>query len=230
MPSFSVIVLTAAPPGAVTEPNGAYVKIDGREAVLRSVELFLNRDNVPQIQLVVTPEMIADAKQKYGHHLGFSGVKLVTGGPKWLDQITAASATVSADATHVVIHDAARPAVPYTDVAAVLEAAAEHPAVAMVTPVKSALLELDPGGTAVARHPASTFVQLITPQTFDRKTFDEVVKTRSELHPSRLFLLTGSPLNLRVNSAGDAGMVKTMLGMLPKKKVQSASPFDEAQW
>ena len=41
-PVFSVIVLTAAPTGMGAEAGGAYVKIDGREILLRSVELFLN--------------------------------------------------------------------------------------------------------------------------------------------------------------------------------------------
>jgi hypothetical protein len=45
----------AAPPGQTTEAGGAFVKIEGREALLRSVELFLNRDNVKQIQIVFSP-------------------------------------------------------------------------------------------------------------------------------------------------------------------------------
>src|SRR5688500_5854535 len=99
---FSVVVLTAAPPTQAAEAGGVYVKIDGREALLRSVELFLNRDNVKQIQLVVDPEDLDEAKRKYGGHLGFSGVKLVTGGPRWTDQITAAGKTISPDCTHVI--------------------------------------------------------------------------------------------------------------------------------
>jgi 2-C-methyl-D-erythritol 4-phosphate cytidylyltransferase len=230
MPSFSAIILTAPPPGGAAEPNASFVKIDGRESFLRTVELFLNRDNVKQIQLVVAADSMENAKQKFGHHLGFSGVKMVTGGPRWVDQIAAAAGTVSADATHVILHDAARPAVPYTDIAAVLEAAENHPAVAVVSGLKTPLLELDPGGTPVARHTASSFVQLLTPQVFDRKTFDEIAKTKAELHPSRLKLIHGSALNQRVNGASDAGMIKTLIGMLPKKKIQSNSPFDEAQW
>ena len=49
--TFSVLVLTAAPPGQTSESGGAFVKIDGREALLRSVELFLNRDVVKQIHV-----------------------------------------------------------------------------------------------------------------------------------------------------------------------------------
>ena len=56
MDMFSVLVLTATPPGLGAEGGGAYMKIDGREAILRSVELFLNRDNVKQVQVVFLPD------------------------------------------------------------------------------------------------------------------------------------------------------------------------------
>src|SRR4051794_6426916 len=77
MSTFSVLILTAAPPGQSGEAGGAYTKIDGRESLLRSVELFLNRDNVKQIQLVVDADALEEAKRKYGPHLSFAGVKLL---------------------------------------------------------------------------------------------------------------------------------------------------------
>ena len=49
MATFSVLVITAAPPGRAVEAGGAFVKIDGREALTRSIELFLNRDNVKRL-------------------------------------------------------------------------------------------------------------------------------------------------------------------------------------
>jgi hypothetical protein len=88
---FSVVILTAPPPTQASEAGGPYVKIDGREALLRSVELFLNRENVKQIQLVVVSDMLEEAKRKYGPHLGFAGVKMLAGGPKWLEQAKAAA-------------------------------------------------------------------------------------------------------------------------------------------
>src|SRR5687768_800648 len=102
MAVFSVVILTAAPPTQGPEAGGAYVKIDGRDALLRSVELFLNRDNVKQLQLVVDPEDLEEARRKYGGHLGFSGVKLVAGGPRWADQLAAVGKSIAADCTHVL--------------------------------------------------------------------------------------------------------------------------------
>ncbi len=231
MAMFSVLILTAPPPGLASESGGAFVKIDGREALLRSVELFLNRDNVKQIQLAILPDMMEDAKQKFGAHLGFSGVKLVSGGPRWMDQISAAAATISAEATHVLVHDAARPAVPYTDIEAVMTEAEKHAAVALGTPLRTALVESDDGGSPVAYHLPHHFMHLLSPQAFSKEKYSEMAAKRVEVHPSQLTMVKGSALNIRVGGPGDAALVKTMISMLPKPKMKGpASPFDEAQW
>src|SRR5687768_17770625 len=163
---FSVLLLTAAPPGQVTEAGGAFVKIDGREALLRSVELFLNRDNVKQIQLAFDADEIEEAKRKFGGHLSFSGVKLVPAGPKWMEQIAAGAEKLSESATHVIVHDAARPAVAYSDIDCVMEVAEKHAVVALTAPLRASLVELDEGHNPVAVHMSNRYVQLLTPQCF----------------------------------------------------------------
>jgi 2-C-methyl-D-erythritol 4-phosphate cytidylyltransferase/2-C-methyl-D-erythritol 2,4-cyclodiphosphate synthase len=228
--TFSVAVLTAAPPGQAAEAGGAYVKIDGRESLLRGVELFLNRDNVKQIQVVVLPDDLEEAKRKYGPHLSFSGVKLVSGGPKWSDQIAAAAKTLSPDATHVILHDGARPAVSYLDMDALMDAAAKSDAAALVAPLRSALVEVDEGGYPMAYRRADEFVELLTPQVYSKDAFTKLAEGH-ELPASQMKLLKGSPLNLRIRGGGDAGLLKSMLNMLPKPKLRPpSSPFDEAQW
>src|SRR3954464_10255181 len=104
---FSVIIVTAAPPGMAVEAGGAFVKIDGREVLLRSVELFLNRDNVKQIQVVFEQDFLEEGRKKYGGHFGFSGVKVIGGGPRWIEQLAVAAEKISDEATHVLVHDAA---------------------------------------------------------------------------------------------------------------------------
>lgn len=231
MAHFSVLVLTAMPPGVSGDSNTAMVKVDGREALLRSVELFLNREGIKQIQLVVLPDMLEEYKRRYGGHLAFSGVKIISGGPKWIDQAAAAADKLAEETTHVVIHDAARPAVPSMDIDALLEAAEKKPIVALTAPLRAGLLEIDEGGGAVAAHPASHFVSLLWPQVFRKDKFGEMARTRTEPHPSTLSLVRGSALNIRVQSAADAGLVKTMLTMLPKPRIRPPnSPFEEAQW
>jgi 2-C-methyl-D-erythritol 4-phosphate cytidylyltransferase len=231
MAVFSVLVLTAAPPGMAGEAGGGYVKVDGREALLRSIELFLNRDRIKQIQLAVLPDMLEEAKRKHGAHLGFFGVKLISGGPKWFDQIKGAADKLSPDATHVIVHDAARPAVPFSDIDALMEAAENSDAVTLTAPLRTPLIEVDEGGNPLSYHQPASFVQLLTPQVYSKQRFSEMASAGKELHASQVKLLKGSPLNARLGGPGDATLVKAMLNMLPKPKVKPpSSPFEEAQW
>ena len=229
--TFGVILVTAAPPGQAAEAGGAFVKVDGRESVLRAVELFLNRDNVKQVQLVFLPDFLDEGKRKYGGHLGLTGVKVVGGGPKWMDQLAAAGEKLLPEATHVIVHDAARPAVAYGDIDALMEAAETKPVVGLTTPVRSTLIEVDEAGNALAYALPTRFMQLVTPQSFEKQRFLEMCRTKVEVHASEITLLKGSPLNLRLGGPGDAGLVKSMINMLPKPKVKSPlTPFEEAQW
>ncbi len=227
MSQFSVVLFTAAPPGLAAEAGGAFVKIDGRETLLKSVELFLNRENVKQIQVIFLPEGLEEAKKKFGPHFGFSGVKVAGGGPKWTDQLAAAK--IDPEATHVLVHDAARPAVAYTDIEAIMEAAEKHAAVALATPVRAGLVEVDEGGNPLGYRLPSEFMQLVTPMVFTKAKFAELAKSKAEPHASELTLVKGSPLNIRVGS--DVSLAKAMINLLPKPKIKAAnSPFDEAQW
>jgi 2-C-methyl-D-erythritol 4-phosphate cytidylyltransferase len=231
---FSVLLITAAPPSVQAEPGAAAVKIDGREALLKSVELFLNRDNVKQVLLCFLPEYAEEGKRRFGGHLSFGGVKVLTGGPKWTDQCAAAMAKLSPEATHVLVHDAARPAVPFDDVDALMDRAAASPAAAaacLTAPPRAALLELDDVGHPVALAAPSRFVQMLLPICFTRARFERLASEKTEPHASEYAIVKGSGLNVRVNGGHDAGLVKAMLNLLPRPKVKApSSPFEEAQW
>jgi 2-C-methyl-D-erythritol 4-phosphate cytidylyltransferase len=180
---------------------------------------------------VFLEEAMEEAKRKFGGHLSFSGVKVVAGGPRWLDQVAAAAEKIDVDATHVILHDAARPAVPYSDIDALMEAAEGHEVAVLTTPLRTPVVELDEGGNAVANHLPREFQHLLMPQVFSREKFLQLAQTKQEIHASELHLVKGSPLNIRVGGGGDVSMVNAMLRMLPKPKVKPpSSPFEEAQW
>ena len=231
MVAFTAILTTALAAGESGNPP-ALIRIDGREALLRSVELLLNRNAIKQILLAFTADQIDSAKERFGAHLGFSGVKLVTGGPGWLDQAGAAAEKVLPESTHVLVHDAARPAVPYSDIDRLLELADDSPAEAAVlaAPVPFDLVELDEAGVPVGSRSGRPLRQLLSPRWYRRSAFDRVAASKQDVHPSALTLLNGSPLNVRL-TAGDTALVKAMMSHLPKPKVRrSDNPFEEAQW
>lgn len=231
MAIFSVALLTAAPSHLGAEGAGAFIKVDGRECLLRCSEMFLNRDNVKQIQLMVADEQIEEAKRKYGAHLGFSGVKLVSSGKQWMDQIAGAAEKLSTECTHVILHDAARPAVPQMDIDALMAEAEKHPVVILTSGLRGGLVETEESGKPISFRPPQRFQQVLMPWVLRKDKFLEMAKTRKDPAAGEAWLLRGSALNIRVSAAGDAGFVKTMISMLPKPKIKGPdNPFEEAQW
>lgn len=84
--------------------------LGGRAVVRRSVELFTKRAEVSGV-VVVGPKAGFDAfKLKHGDALGMLGCVLVPGGEteRW-ESVRAGLEAVPGEATHVAVHDAARP-------------------------------------------------------------------------------------------------------------------------
>ena len=226
MSSITVILHTAPPPGASGD-DGPLTKIDGRESVLRVMELFTNRPDVAQTLLAIDAAHGEHFKQKIGSHLMFMGIKLVQAGPTWIEQLRAAQARLG-EAQLVLVHDAARPAVPFTDLDALLGLVDQHPAVALATQIRGPIVKTNVIPGVGMREDRRDLAALLSPMLFQRKAFDAMCAA-GEL-PETLQLIEGSPLNVRV-AFGNAGFVKAMIGLLPKPKTRGPlNPFDEAQW
>ena len=162
---------------------------------------------------------------------GAAADAVVVGGATRSASVRAGLAALPADAEVVVVHDAARPAVPFSDIDALFEAAEKSDAVVLASPLRAPLVEVDEGGGAVAYHLPGSFMHVLTPQAFSKEKFAEMAAGGKDLHPSQVRLLKGSSLNVRLGGGGDAGLVKAMINMLPKPKVRPpSSPFEEAQW
>lgn len=224
MSKVAAVLLTAHPTS--DRPDDAFLtKIDGRESALRAMELMTNRDPIGQVLLVIDPAHAEQTKFKLASHLMFMGTKLVQAAGGWFSQLNAALAKLDADVTRVLVHDAARPAVPYSDLEALL--ATTGPAVALALPLRGTLARTDvvPGPGAIE---SMKVAEVLTPRLYDRAAFETLCATKAE--PSPLMLIEASPLNVRCGDAS-ANFVKAMVGLLPKPKVKApTNPFEEAQW
>lgn len=226
MSKLAAIIVTA-PPEGLRPDGGAFVRIDGRESVLRAMEMFTNREGIVQTQLVIDSAEAEEIKRKVGSHLMFMGIKLTSAGATWFEQLAEAAKKLPDDATHVIVHDGARPAVPYTDLDTLIEKSAKHPAVALALPIAGQVLTFDaiPGP---AEATSRKIAQLLSPIVYDRATFKRVCEQMKQ--PNPLHVIEGSPLNVRCGSS-EASLVKAMIGLLPKPKMKApSSPFEEAQW
>lgn len=229
---FSVLLLTATPPGCTGDANSASVKVADREALLRSTELFVNREGICQIQVAFAEDQVDAARQRYGANFSFTGVRIISGGSSWTDQFAAGLKTLSEQATHILIHDAARIAVPQIDLESLMSQADQHDAIALTAPISEQLIEITPpDNTTRALAKNTRFVRLLTPQCYSRSLYAQLAQERRLADVSSMHLLAASPLNVRLNRASDAALVKAMLGLLPRPKVKGpANPFEEAQW
>lgn len=106
--------------------------LGGRALLLRTVELFTRREEVTSIVVAAPPgeEDFEQFRDRYGAQLGFHGVRIVPGGKveRW-ETVRMALDAVPEDATHVAVHDAARPAASDELIDRVFEAAKMHAAV-----------------------------------------------------------------------------------------------------
>lgn len=84
--------------------------LGGRPVLLRTVECFARREEVTSILVAGPPDDLETFKDRFGAALGFHGASLVAGGraDRW-ETVRLALEHVPADATHVAVHDAARP-------------------------------------------------------------------------------------------------------------------------
>ena len=116
--------------------------LGGKTVLQRSVELFNTHESVCQIIVAGPhdPEAMSTFKLRHADRLNLLGAELVVGGKdhRW-ETVQAALGSVGEDATHVAIHDAARPATPPELIDRVFDAADRFDAVIPVVPVSDTL-------------------------------------------------------------------------------------------
>lgn len=121
--------------------------LGGRPVLVRTVEAFAKLDAVRSIVVAGPPEG-SEAhgvfRDRFGPVLGFHGATIVGGGAtaRW-ETVRNALAAVPDDATHVAVHDAARPVVPPKMLERLLEAARSADAVIPAVPIHGTVKRLD---------------------------------------------------------------------------------------
>ena len=121
--------------------------LGGRAVLLRTVEVFTKRDEVKSIIVAGPLEGFEDFRSKFGPTLGFHGAKLVPGGKthRWetVKAVLDHPDAIPPEATHIAIHDAARPAVGVEVLDRVFEAARALPAVIPVVPINATIKRIE---------------------------------------------------------------------------------------
>src|SRR5438876_3985805 len=86
-----------------------FASLDGRAVWLRTVELFVTRDDVCQTLLVISPEDRELFRTRYAPNIAFMDVQVVEGGAERFESVSNALARLKEEVEFVAVHDAVRP-------------------------------------------------------------------------------------------------------------------------
>ncbi len=223
--------------------NKTLAKIDGRAIFLRSVEHFMNRDDVCATILVVSGRDFDEIKSKYAPNLAFMGVKLVEGGAFRMDSVAAGLKEVPDEADFVAIHDAVRPCVSQDMIDAVFAEVAKTGAAILASPLHGTIKKVGESRVIDKTIDRAGLYEAQTPQVFDRRLMAELyenppAKPEDITDDAQLFELAGHPVsivvsdatNLKITRKSDISLANAIIKSRPHKKVPKLGAFEEAQW
>lgn len=227
--------------GKVKKP---FAPLDGRAVFLRTLELFINREDVCQTILAVSPDDYEFVKTKFGANLGFMSVKVVKGGTERYQTVQLALAAVDSDPDLIAIHDAVRPCLTADRISEVFRAAEKYGAALLASEVTGTLKRVGKDNLVEQTVERNRLFEAQTPQVFKAGLIREAYQklspaARNITDDAQVAELAGHPVaivpsdatNLKITIQSDLKLAEAILNILPKPKAKGpTNPFEEAQW
>ncbi|QDT52140.1 2-C-methyl-D-erythritol 4-phosphate cytidylyltransferase [Caulifigura coniformis] len=231
MPSFAVILPAAGSSSRFGDPRRKkpFIDLKGRPVWVRSLELFLSRDDVKQALIVLPPDEIEWFKEKFRANLAFMNVEIVAGGKERADSVQNALARVRSDIDFVAVHDAARPMIVKKWIEDVFAAAIRDGAAIPALPISSTVKKVDRDRKIVETIPRDGLWAAQTPQVARRDWLLDAFGKRGTLAATDeaqllenagrgVTIVECSPLNLKITTQEDFKMAEALVDMLPREK------------
>ena len=146
--------------------NKIFEPLAGRAIFLRALDAFAGREDVRQIQLVLSDEDIRVARQRFGRELESLNVEIVPGGRTRTESVRNALAGVCDEAELVCVHDAVRPCISQPCIDAVFQQAAASGAAILAWPMHGTVKMVSADGTIDRTVAREALWQAQTPQVF----------------------------------------------------------------
>ncbi len=220
-----------------------FIALNERAVWLHSADKFLNRDDVKQLIIIISPEDHEDFHSRFGANLAIMGIQVVHGGAERSDSVRNALAKVRDDVDFVAVHDAARPCIANEWIDSVFAKAAETGAAILGHPVSSTLETVASDQTIQETVPRDNVWEAQTPQVFRRdwlvdayaKAGNAPATDDAELIQRQghaVSIVPGSPMNLKITTKDDLRLAAQAIKALPKPKLPGvAHPFaDDNLW
>jgi 2-C-methyl-D-erythritol 4-phosphate cytidylyltransferase len=244
MAKFAVILPAAGRSSRFKDPNykKPFAPLAGRAVWLYSAERFLNRGDVVQTILVVSPDDREYFQFKFASNVAILGIEVVYGGAERADSIANALAHVKPTADFVCVHDAARPCLADEWVDKIFEVAAQTGAAIFATPVSGTVKRVGPDKIIRETVAREGLWEAQTPQVFRRDWLLEAYARRDGFAATddaqliehlghSVTVVPGSPVNLKISTKEDLRLAEQALKALPKPKLSGPlHPFADDRW
>ncbi len=179
---IAVIIPAAGSGSRFAAAGGVRGKLDedlgGKPVLQRTVELFSKHDGVRWIVVAGPhdPEALAEFKARHGDRLALLNATVCRGGATHRhESVAAALARVPSDATHIAVHDAARPCATPELIDRVFALAEHHDAVVPAVEVADTLKRVRDTGERA--RPADPMASILGESSADRETLRVVEAT-----------------------------------------------------
>lgn len=221
-----------------------FVDVAGRAAVLRSVELFANRDDVKQILLAIAPEDEELVNVKWGPNLAFYNTKICFGGAERFDTVSSALELVKETIDLIAVHDAVRCCVTGKWIDKVIAAAAQSGAAILACPVTATIKEAR-DNTITKTIDRAGLYEAQTPQVFKAELLKKAYENLAKLDKSKISddsqliealghkvsIVKTDSSNIKITHRNDIAIAEAILKSRPKPGPKGPTgPYIEAQW
>ncbi len=220
-----------------------FALLAGRAVWLHSAERFLNRDDVVQLILVISPDDREYFQFKFSSNVAILGIEVVDGGAERADSVENALARVKPEADFICVHDAARPCLAKEWVDKIFQAAQRTGAAIFALPVTDTLKRVAPDNKIQETISRGRLWEAQTPQVFRRELLLEAYAQRKDFRATddaqlverlgqSVTVVHGSPVNLKIATKEDLRLAEQALKALPKPKLKGPiHPFaDDDMW
>ncbi len=245
MSKFAVILPAAGRSSRFADKNykKPFAPLDNRAVWMHSAERFINRPDVIQTLLVISPDDQEYFQFKFAANAAILGIQVVHGGKERSDSVANALAKVKPEADFVCVHDAARPCLANEWIDKIFQAAERTGAAIFAIPVQGTLKRVGSEMTITETVSRAGLWEAQTPQVFRRDLLVEAYAKRGQFQATDdaqlverlgkpVTIVPGSPINLKITTREDLRLAEQALKALPKPKVLGPlHPFaDDDMW
>ena len=221
-----------------------FVDVGGRPAFLRCVDLFMNRDDVKQIIVAISPDDDESVKIRWGATLSFSGVKICHGGSERFETVANALAMVNDDIDLIAVHDSVRCCLTNEWIDEVIKSAGENGAAMLASPINGTIKRVE-GGKICATVDREGLYEAQTPQVFGADLLKKAYANLENVDKSTItddaglvealgqavHIVETDMSNIKITRKSDVTLAEAIIKSRPKPKQKGPlGPYGEAEW